>query len=160
MRVRLEADFTQFYDRDLQDLWDPKERMTLRWVVVHAARLPPDSRVIMAVRKDNLTPDQHIALDTVDLLNQLRFFTLVNTQTKMKREEFAKVMKAAPKPIKRSNEPEVKEKPTFISGRQLKEMVRKTSSAGAIIHTDSCIRGMIYASSGKCDCPVVERSEK
>ena len=153
----MEADFTQYYNTNLYDLYDPESKVDTRWVVVHATQLPEYSRTMIAERHGRLTQDQHIALDTNDLLNTLVYVSSIAASAALAKGEFKKAMKNAPKPIDRGEEElKKKEKPRFLTARELMGQIGNMKPK-VIEHTESCKNSRIYAETGDCHCPVIER---
>jgi len=154
MRNRLEADISQYYNRNLYDLYDPDKDMTFRWVVVQTTQLPVESRTVRSVIEDPLDQDQHLLVDIIDQLNMLMYIESISASAQLQKGQFQKAMKDAPKPVDRGGKKPEKKKPQFVSTRELIEKMSKKS--GYIAHTDSCMKSKIYAETGKCHCPIIE----
>lgn len=157
---KLQADFTQYYGADLRELYDPQSKMTFGWVVAHATQLPKDSRIRLHLQGENLNQGEHLTADIIDLLIQLVYVSSIGAASQLKDGAFNKLMKKAPKSIDRgsirSETEEKKEKPRFVSGKELRGMATGFNKPSAIHHSAGCINSHVYADTGSCGCPVVE----
>jgi hypothetical protein len=114
----VEADFVQFYQVDIRDLFDPgKPRATPRWASNLVHQLPDESRVKRRLANSLFTPDQHIAMDISDLLKAVLYQTSVGASVWMSSSDYKKVMEGAPRPQERPVFE--KEKPKFGKGKDL-----------------------------------------
>jgi len=120
----VEADFTQFYNADLRDLFDPENRkVTLRWVISHLLLLPDEARTPKKIRNDLFDRKEHLLTDIFEVMRSSAFYSSVSASVDAGKQA-RKVFKEAPDPVVRPRfkDPE-KEKPRFLSGRELKAMM-------------------------------------
>lgn len=152
--MKLEADFTQYYNSDLRDLFKPDSPMTVRWVVDHMEMLPDGSRIHKHLTNDAFDVDQHILASIYDALNQLTYQASISASAAAGKE-YKKLVKGAPKPIER---PTVFEKPKqkkkFARVSEIKKLLETRKRV--IIHTEACIKSGVNKGGGdiRCGCPV------
>ncbi len=117
----LEADFRQYYHADLRDIFDPDSGMTVRWVLDMLIELPVDSRFSKNMRNDPLDVNDGLLLEVINQLNQVFYQTSLSASAAIGKS-YKKYMKDAPKPIEHPKiVEEKKEKPKFLTGKELKE---------------------------------------
>lgn len=149
---KLEADFHQYYNISIGDLFDPRSTLTVRKIHSLTTNLPSNSRLAQHVGNDAFSIDQHLAATTIDVLRDIAFQTSI-TASAMAGKGYKKVLKDRPKPMERPTIiPKPKEKKHFITGRELRAMMQQRVQI--IAHTDACIKSKVNGPGElNCSCP-------
>ncbi len=119
----MEADFTQYYQADLRELWRDGSGMTVRWVIVHLMELPMESRIKKHYAGDQgiFSVNDHLTADIRDLLLQIQYLSMITAMKDFKQSQQQKVLRSAPKRLPRPGDPEP-EKPKMASKEELKAL--------------------------------------
>ena len=119
---KLEADFRQYYQADLRDVFDPAGTMTVRWAMDMLEELPLESRFVQDMVNDPLTTDEHILLNIFEMLEQI-FYQVSLTAAKTLGKEYRKFIDKGPKSVPRPTvRPIEKPKPVFTPTKDLMKM--------------------------------------
>lgn len=115
----MEADFTQYYQADLRDLWRPDSGMTVRWVIVHLMELPDDSRIKKHYGGEHaiFSLNDHLTADIRDLLLNVQYFTAVGALKDMKQSQIQKIVRGSPERPPRPGE--IEPEPKFATKEEL-----------------------------------------
>ncbi len=124
---KLEADFRQYYHFSVRELFDPDSPVTLREVYELTRELPVESRFMKYLSDDLFSPQDHMAANTNDALQNISFQLGILASGTVGGKEYRKAMQDAPKPMERPTvvEKAEKPKPKFVTGRELAELLSK-----------------------------------
>ena len=108
----LEADFWEYYHRDLRDLWKPNSGMTVRWVISHFRKLPPKSRVWKHLlgEKAEWGYEEHLLADIRDIVARTSFLNAIEAHKGITDGNWNNIMRKLPDPPLRPGDekPEIK----------------------------------------------------
>lgn len=157
---KLEADFLEYYNIDILDLYRDDTALSIRRAVSLYALLPVDSRTIKDIRNEVLSIDQNLTLSVLELLSSVSYQTSIVASGTVDKKSYKEAMKNAPKRIERPTLREKpKEKKKFLSGRELMGMKVGERTKTVIAHTEMCVKSRINEGGGKlqCNCPPEKR---
>lgn len=114
----LEADFWEYFHRDLRDLWRPNSGMGPRWVISHFHQLPPSSRVMKYLIGEAAQwgQQEHLLADIRDSNFILTYVTQYLLAAQLSKPgSFEEIMNEAPElPLRPGDEPK---KPVELATR-------------------------------------------
>lgn len=152
----LEADLASEYGVDLYSFF--RGEMYFRRLQDFVLNLPPDSRLAKRSRNDPIDTGNQLLMTIIDNLNFLNYQTYYLTGATVGKG-WKKIISKAPKPLNRPKyieDEKVEEKPRFLSGRELREMMGRTAQKHVVAHTAICVQAGTSVNDGvtlRCSCP-------
>lgn len=117
----LEADFRQYYQLALKDVYVGELCFTEAARLM--AQLPHESRVFRLISGEPFSFEEHLLISMIDAARTNAYFASVMAMTNIDKRYRAKILKAAPQPIRKP--PDAEKKVLKVPAREAKAAVSR-----------------------------------